>query len=676
MPHTATEKIVARHAVGLAAGHVPSAGEYVTIRPKHLMTHDNTGAVIPKFKAIIAGTKTAGGTPTPPKTAPLRIFDPKQPVFGIDHDIQNKTPENLGKYARIESFAREHGIDYYPPGRGIAHQIMIEEGYVTPGSLVVGSDSHSNIYGAIGAVGTPVVRTDAAAIWATGETWWQIPEQVQVVLTGELPQGATGKDVIITLCGHFKNDEVLNCCLEFTGAGVAHLSIEERMTISNMTTEWGALTGMFPFDDVLKGFLLDRARYFEKRAKRIAYTEADVERWWNERETFAADKDAHYAKVVTLDLASVSPHVSGPNSVKEMAPAAKLEQEKIKVNRAYLMSCVNARLSDFEAAAGVFNSNGSARKVADGVSFYVAAASSDVEAQAKSLGYWNTLIHAGAIALPAGCGACIGLGMGTLEPGEVGISATNRNFEGRMGDRTALCYLASPVVVAESACRGYIAAPTGSATDVRGTIDVRPAPQRDASAQAILAGFPERITGRALYLPLDNLNTDGIYGKDVTYRDDITPEQQGQYAMLNYDPQFQSIARDGDIIVGGSNFGTGSSREQAATALASRGIRLVIAATSGQTYKRNAFNNGFIVLECPALSEQLAEMFASEAAASTRTIPGPELDIDFATSTITCDGQTHSFGTLSETAQRLVVAGGSEAVVQGQLGGTKQNRML
>ncbi|MCA9293431.1 MAG: homoaconitase [Phycisphaerales bacterium] len=651
MGTTATEKIVARHAVGLRPGQTVRAGDYVTIRPKHLMTHDNTGAVIPKFKSI-------GAT---------KVFDPKQPVFAIDHDIQNKTPENLGKYAKIEAFAHEHGIDYYPPGRGIAHQVMIEEGYVTPGSLCVGSDSHSNIYGAIGACGTPVVRTDAAAIWATGETWWQIPDQVQVVLEGQLPAGATGKDVIITLCGHFKNDEVLNCCLEFTGPGVAKLSIEERMTISNMTTEWGALTGMFPFDDVLKQFLLERARYFAKRGKRIPYTDADVERWWNERDTFAADADAHYAKIVTLDLSTVSPHVSGPNSVKEMAPAAALEREKIKVNRAYLMSCVNARLSDFEAAAKVFSGNGSARKVASGVAFYVAAASSDVESQARSLGYWQTLMDAGAIALPPGCGACIGLGQGTLEEGEVGISATNRNFEGRMGDRTALCYLASPVVVAESACRGYIAAPSGSATDVRGDCKVLPAPKRDAGAQDIIDGFPERITGRALYLPLDNLNTDGIYGKDVTYRDDITREQQGQYAMLNYDPNFQSIAQAGDIIVGGSNFGTGSSREQAATALASRGIRLVIAATSGQTYKRNAFNNGFIVLECPALTDQLAEMFADQARSGTRTIPGPTIDIDFAKSTVTCNGKTHTFGTLSETAQRLVVAGGSEAVVQGQL---------
>ena len=222
------------------------AGEFVTIRPKHVMTHDNTGAVIPKFRSI-AGEEG-------------RVADPGQPVFAMDHDIQNTSPENLGKYAKIESFARPQGVAYHPPGRGIAHQVMIEEGFVTPGSMCVGSDSHSNIYGAIAACGTPVVRTDAAAIWATGETWWQVPPQVLVRLEGELPAGVTGKDVIITLCGFFADDEVLNRCVEFGGSGIAGLTVEDRMTIANMTTEWGALTGLFPMDEVLRDWLVGQGR--------------------------------------------------------------------------------------------------------------------------------------------------------------------------------------------------------------------------------------------------------------------------------------------------------------------------------------------------------------------------------------------------------------------------------
>src|SRR3954468_23379954 len=215
---TLIEKIAARHADGLAPGTQVRSGDFISIRPKHVMTHDNTGAVIPKFKQI--GAK--------------KIFDARQPVFAIDHDIQNVTPENLGKYAKIDAFARENGIDFYPAGTGISQQVMVEQGYVTPGSLVVGSDSHSNLYGAIGALGTPVVRTDAASIWATGVTWWQVPPVARVNLKNRLKPGVVGKDVIIALCGLFNKDEVLNMAVEFHGDGVASLTADQRLTIANM----------------------------------------------------------------------------------------------------------------------------------------------------------------------------------------------------------------------------------------------------------------------------------------------------------------------------------------------------------------------------------------------------------------------------------------------------------
>ena len=214
------------------------------------MTHDNTGAVIPKFKQI-------GAT---------AIADPGQPVFAIDHDIQNTTPKNLEKYAKIEAFAREHGVDFYPPGTGISHQVMVEQGYVVPGALVVASDSHSNLYGAVAALGTPVVRTDAASIWATGVTWWQVPKVAKVVLKGKLSPGVTGKDVIIALCGLFNKDEVLNHAVEFVGDGVAHLSMDARMTIANMTTEWGALAGVFPFDEVTREIFAFAGRRVQQSA--------------------------------------------------------------------------------------------------------------------------------------------------------------------------------------------------------------------------------------------------------------------------------------------------------------------------------------------------------------------------------------------------------------------------
>jgi homoaconitate hydratase len=644
---TLIEKITNRYAVGLKPGQKVRAGDYVSIRPKHVMTHDNTSAVIPKFAAI-------GAT---------EIHDPGQPVFCLDHDIQNMSPENLGKYARIEAFAKKHGIAFYKAGSGIGHQIMVEEGFVTPDTFVVASDSHSNLYGGAAALGTPVVRTDAAAIWATGRTWWQVPPIAKVTLNGRLQPGVVGKDVIIALCGKFNRDEVLNHVCEFVGDGVARLSMDQRLTIANMTTEWGALAGVFPFDEVLREYLHRRADLFAARGDDPPrYDRSDVETWWAQR--LEPDPGAFYAKELTLDLAQVTPHVAGPNEVKTIVALPEIEKKRIKIDRAYLLSCVNARFEDLCEAANVL----AGKKIAPHVRFYVAAASAAVEEQARHAGIWDTLVQAGAITLPSGCGPCIGLGEGTLEAGEVGISATNRNFQGRMGSRDAKVYLSSPAVVAASAVAGYIAAPIPIAP---GSMDAHikvNAARSEPAAVDIIDGFPSSVRGRLLFLPKDNLNTDGIYGKDVTYREDLTPEQMGAAAMLNYDPEFQNIAQKGDIIVAGGNFGTGSSREQAATALAYRGIQMVVAASFSQTYARNAFNNGFIVFECPDLVADLKQRFAAKVSAGNRTIAADDdLLVNFSRSELSFAGKSYGFAPLGTVPQELVASGGAEAYVAAAL---------
>ena len=515
---TLVEKIAARHADGLAPGTQVHSGDFVSIRPRHVMTHDNTGAVIPKFKQIGATS----------------ITDPAQPVFAIDHDIQNTSPENLAKYAKIEAFAREHGIDFYPAGTGISHQVMVEQGYVVPGSMVVASDSHSNLYGAMAALGTPVVRTDAASIWATGVTWWQVPPVAKVVLKGKLSPGVVGKDVIIALCGLFNKDEVLNHAVEFVGDGVANLAMSARMTIANMTTEWGALAGVFPFDEVTADYMRSRLAEFTNPKRpgkrgpnsRSGYTNADIDEWWNNRNELNADADADYAIELELDLATVVPHVSGPNEVKTMVSLPEMERKHMPIQKAYLLSCVNARFEDLHDAAEVIRTRGG--HVADGVEFYLAPASAEVQARSQSNGDWQTLVDAGAIPLPPGCGACIGLGRGLVEKGETAISATNRNFKGRMGDRDSFVYLASPAVVAASALAGFICAPTDFTEKAPGTTTRRPErKQRPAASVQIMEGFPASVRGRILFIDKDNLNTDGIYGSKHTYRDDMTPEGDG-----------------------------------------------------------------------------------------------------------------------------------------------------
>src|SRR5213083_202902 len=651
---TLVEKIAGRHADGLAPGKVVRSGDFISIRPRHVMTHDNTGAVIPKFKQIGATT----------------IADPAQPVFAIDHDIQNTSPENLAKYAKIEAFAHEHGIDFYPAGTGISHQVMVEQGYVVPGAMVVASDSHSNLYGAAAALGTPVVRTDAASIWATGVTWWQVPKVAKVMLKGNLSAGVVGKDVIIALCGLFNKDEVLNHAVEFLGDGVANLPMSARMTIANMTTEWGALAGVFPFDEVTVDYLSSRVPEFTNPKRpgrrgpksRSGYTNEDIDEWWKNRTELSADADAGYAIELELDLATVVPHVSGPNEVKTMVSLPEMERKRVPIQKAYLLSCVNARFEDLRDAAEVIRTRGG--HVADGVEFYLAPASAETQARSESTGDWQTLIGAGAIALPPGCGACIGLGRGLVQKGETAISATNRNFKGRMGDRDAYVYLASPAVVAASALAGFICAPKNFAERTAGTAVRRT--QRKSKPPAsveIMAGFPPSVRGRVLFIDKDNLNTDGIYGSKHTYRDDMTPEEMAAVTFENYDPNFNTLYQKGDVVVGGLNFGSGSSREQAATALKFKGIPCVIGGSFSETYKRNAFNNGFVVFECPELVTHLRNTLTDRAP----TTVGPEVTIDYAKSILCVDGKSFPFPPLSPAAQELIVAGGAENLVASRL---------
>jgi homoaconitate hydratase len=651
---TLVEKIAARHADGVKPETVVHSGDFISIRPRHVMTHDNTGAVIPKFKQI-------GAT---------KIADPAQPVFAIDHDIQNTSPENLAKYAKIEKFAAENGIDFYPPGTGISHQVMVEQGYVVPGALVVASDSHSNLYGAVAALGTPVVRTDAASIWATGVTWWQVPPVAKVVLKGKLSPGVVGKDVIIALCGLFNKDEVLNHAVEFVGDGVANLPMSARMTIANMTTEWGALAGVFPFDETTVNYLSSRVLEFSnpnrpgKRGptSRSGYKGADIDAWWKNRSKLAADPDADYAIELELDLATVVPHVSGPNEVKTMVSLTEMEKKRVPIQKAYLLSCVNARFEDLHDAAEVIRARGG--HVANGVEFYLAPASAEVQAKSEKNGDWKTLLDAGAIPLPPGCGACIGLGRGLVQKGETAISATNRNFKGRMGDRDAFVYLGSPAVVAASALAGFICAPQNFAEKPAGTAVRRPqAKARSTSSVEIMEGFPSTVRGRVLFIDKDNLNTDGIYGSKHTYRDDMTQEQMAAVTFENYDPNFNTLYQKGDVVVAGFNFGTGSSREQAATALKFKGVPCVIAGSFSETYKRNAFNNGFVVFECPELVAHLRTTLKNRAP----TTVGPEINIDYGKSTLAVDGKSFSFPPLSPAAQELIVAGGAEKLVASRI---------
>lgn len=603
----------------------------------------------------------------------------------MDHDVQNKTEKNLVKYANIEAWGKEQGVDFYPAGRGIGHQVMIEEGYAFPNTLTVASDSHSNMYGGIGALGTPIVRTDAAAIWATGRTWWQIPPVVKVELQGKLPAGVTGKDVIITLCGLFNKDQVLNTAIEFHGEeALKGLSVEDRLAIANMTTEWGALAGVFPVDQATVDFLRKRQRridltHFENRnLPELKQGENFVHPRIND-ETIQSlidnpvkpSPNATYAKTLTLDLSTLSPHVSGPNSVKVATALADLEAQDIKINKAYLVSCVNSRASDLKQAADVLRG----KKIKEGIEFYVAAASSEVQKEAEEAGDWQALVDAGAKVLPAGCGPCVGLGTGLLKDGEIGISATNRNFKGRMGSPSALAYLASPAIVAASALSGRISGPASfSATQAPSFSIKTDAPKASASDEEavtaeVLPNFPSVIKGEILFCPADNLNTDGIYPGKYTYNDDMTTDDMKKVVMENYDPNFVNVVQSGDVLVGGFNFGTGSSREQAATAIKSRDIQIMVAGSYSDIFKRNSVNNALLLIESPELVNDLkAEVGTADLTKRT----GWNVDIHVAEGKVVVrkdDGQEklYKVGALGKSVQEIWLANGLEGWVKERL---------
>lgn len=656
MPQNLIEKITQQHVENLKQGQRLQSGDFVNIAPAHILTHDNTSAVMKKFKSL--GCKT--------------VKNNRQPVFALDHNIQDKGKSTRAKYAAIKAFGSEAGIDFYPSGRGIGHQIMCEEGYAWPGSLVVASDSHANMYGGLGVLGTPLVRSDAAAIWATGNIWWQIPPVARVELRGELRAGASGKDVILALAGLFNHDEVLNHAIEFTGDGVSTLSIDQRLTIANMTTEWGALAGVFPIDGQTFRWLESRAVEIEKRGLEGVPSDEDGKEGKHPRlhiDRIAAlkhdypyaDPDANYAIELEINLESIEPLIAGPDHVKKVSPVQEARGDRIEIQKAYLLSCVNSRVVDLADAAQVLQG----KRVADGVDLYVAAASSEVQAESERRGDWQTLLDAGAKVLPPGCGPCIGLGEGLLEDGDVAVSATNRNFKGRMGSREAQVYLASPAVVAASALSGYLKAPGEfSGVNPSGSVIRKAQTAEPSQAVGLIDGFQNKLEGRIIYCHQDNLNTDGIFPSKYTYDDNISAERMAEVVMENYDQEFVGVIQDGDILVGGYNFGTGSSREQAATALIHAGVRLVIAGSFSETYRRNAINNGLMVLESPDLVNSLVDgLGRDKLTVDTQTLA----KLDFRDANIRFKGETYQFYPIGAAAQEILLVGGLENWVKEKL---------
>jgi len=414
---TFAEKILAR-AAGVDRV-VP--GEIVTVRPDHLLTHDNTAAIIDKIG---------------PELERYGVVDPDLNIIVLDHLAPAVSEGTATAHQRIRAFVKAHGVrNFFDVGEGICHQVVLERGLALPGTIMVGSDSHTCSYGALGAFAAGIDRTEAAAITLTGETWMRVPSTIRVVLEGNFRPGVTAKDLALTIIGKLGADGAHSMAVEFDGPAVDRLTIEDRICIANMGIEMDALAAVFPVDEVTETYL-----------GTIGVRRYQYEPVW-------ADDDADYARRIVLRLDKIEPVLAMPGAVDNISMAAAHEGEPIQ--QCLLGTCTNGRLLDIRTAAKIMRG----KKVHPDVRFLVLPASRAVMQAAMSKGYIQILVGAGAIILPPGCGPCQGAHQGVLAPGERCLSTANRNFEGLMGSKDAEIILASPATVAHSAIAGVITVP-------------------------------------------------------------------------------------------------------------------------------------------------------------------------------------------------------------------------
>ena len=364
-----------------------------------------------------------------------QVFDKDRIAIVLDHFVPNKDIKAAEQSKQCREFACQHCVShFYDVGKmGIEHALLPEQGVVTAGDCIIGADSHTCTYGAVGAFSTGVGSTDMAAGMATGTAWFKVPTALEFRLSGKLPANCSGKDVILTIIGMIGVDGALYRSMEFTGEGVKTLSMDDRLCICNMAIEAGAKNGIFPVDDVTMTYLEGRSE-----RKPVVYT---------------ADADAEYEKTYEIDLSKIVPVVACPHLPENTKPAAELGG--IKIDQVVIGSCTNGRMEDMEAAYNILKGN----HVADGVRCIIIPGTMQILRECVERGWVTAFIDAGAIVSTPTCGPCLGGYMGILAAGERCIATTNRNFVGRMGHVESEVYLASPATAATSALTGYITAP-------------------------------------------------------------------------------------------------------------------------------------------------------------------------------------------------------------------------
>jgi len=416
MDMTFAEKILAKYSSLKEV--VP--GQIVTVHPDHILTHDNTAAIIQKIK---------------PELEKYGVYSKSLPIIVLDHVIPAASEKTATNHRIIREFVKNNGIkNFFDIGFGICHQIVIEKGFALPGKLILGSDSHTCSYGAIGAFSSGIDRTEAASVILTGETWLKVPNSIKITLNGKLSSGVFSKDVILHIIGDISASGANYCSVEFHG-DVNQFSIDDRFTIANMGIEMGAKNAVFFSDDVTNNYL-----------NLIGIPDSSYS-------PIFADKDAEYFDEFEYDLSNIKPVIACPHTVDNAKPVT--EMAGLEIQQCLIGTCTNGRLSDFKIAADILKG----KKISSNVRLLILPASKDILEKSLRAGIIETLVKAGATLLPPGCGPCLGAHQGVLAPGEICLSTANRNFRGRMGCKEAEIYLASPATVAASAVFGRITDP-------------------------------------------------------------------------------------------------------------------------------------------------------------------------------------------------------------------------
>ena len=543
-----------------------SAGDIVFAEPDLILSHDNSASIYKTFQKM-------GGK---------RIKYPNRLVIVLDHDSPPTSVTIANDHQIIRELVEDQKIEnYYDEGMGICHQLM--SNHAQPNMLIVGSDSHTCTSGAFTAFAAGIDRTETAGLWLTGKTWFRVPETIKIELEGKFSPGVYAKDLAIYIMNAIGAAGALYKTIEFHGEGVRNLSISERMTLANLASEMGAKTAIFPPDEVLISWLREK------------YTKNFV----TEEDLFWSDDDANFSQTLIVKLEELEPLIAIPHQVDNAQFVSKIEDTPI--NQAFLGTCTNARLDDLTIAAEVLKD----RKVKEGIVFLVAPASQEIYVNALEKGIIRTLINAGAVILSCSCGPCLGKGQGIPADGWNVISTANRNFLGRMGNKNSSIYLASPATVAASAIAGKIEDPRKYLSiEIREKEkEIKLQSRATATKTLVIASNDDRKHQNVWnYSDIDDFNTDLMFAGGLTY--DIKSsdgEKIVPHLFKGLDESFSQRVQEGDIVIGGDNFGCGSSREHPAVGLASAGVKAVIVKSVSRIFYRSAINQGLPIIVHPEL---------------------------------------------------------------------------